>query len=83
MLIAWIEVNISPGPEQRYPSECPRRRLNRIETTIIKKIPELRFHRSEPDLNGIRRSLGEPRANPTLPSAVPRIGLGDLLAQRD
>jgi hypothetical protein len=31
MVIAWIEQNISPGPEQRYPGEYPGCRLNRVE----------------------------------------------------
>ena len=45
--IAWIEENISPRPEQRYPSGCLACTLGRADNDKDQIISELRFRRSD------------------------------------
>jgi len=49
VFIAWIEENISPRQEQRYPADA-------LSLQMTTRIFELHFCRSELDLSGRRRS---------------------------
>ena len=47
VFITWIEENISPRPEQRYPGRCLACTLGRVDNDKNQTISGLRFRRSE------------------------------------